>query len=223
MVGERLILSPDIEAEVVGVVEAVHHWGQHQEPDPQIYVVYPEWAVYFARFHVGVRVAPGLSLADDLRQAIWAVDPDGSVDEVITMRQRVADAVAEPRFYSALLVSFAAVSVLLAAGGIYGSLLYSVGQRRRELGVRMALGARGADVVRMVLREGMAHAAIGIAIGAAGALAMGRVLQSLVFGITTTDPLTYAVVAAILAAGVAGGLCRPGSARGPQRPAGEPA
>jgi len=117
---------------------------------------------------------------------------------MLTMRQRVADSVAEPRFYSVLFVVFGVVALSLAAGGIYGSLLYAVGQRRRELGVRMALGARGADILRLVLRQGLGQVLAGLVIGTATALAATRLLQSMVYGIATTDPVTYVAVAGLL-------------------------
>jgi ABC-type antimicrobial peptide transport system permease subunit len=93
---------------------------------------------------------------------------------------------------------FAAVALLLACGGIYGSMLYSVGQRRREMGIRLALGANGSDVVRLVLRQGLALTVAGVVLGTVSALALSGVMEQLVWGVEPTDPLTFAVVAVLL-------------------------
>ena len=140
------------------------------------------------------------SLSAVLRQAVWSIDPDLPVNPPETMNARIARSITAPRFYSILLSAFAAVAFLLAAGGIYGSMLYSVGQRHRELGIRLALGARGLDLVRMVVGKGMLLTGLGIGLGLVGAFGLARLLDSFVFGITTTDPLTFAAVSLLLAA-----------------------
>jgi len=118
---------------------------------------------------------------------------------VETMDQIVSSSVAEPRFQALLLGSFGALGLLLAMGGIYGVISYGVTQRTREIGVRMALGAQPGNVLRMVIREGMLLAGAGIIAGIAGALALGRVLQSFLFEIKPTDPTTFVGVAFALA------------------------
>jgi putative ABC transport system permease protein len=116
-----------------------------------------------------------------------------------TMEQRVADSLAQPRVSVTLLTVFAAVALALAAVGIYGVVSYAVTQRTREIGIRMALGARQGDVLRLVVRQGMLPAVAGVALGLAGALAATRAMASLLYGVGAADPLTFAVVALFLA------------------------
>src|SRR5437773_7313070 len=114
------------------------------------------------------------------------------------MRDVLRESVAEPRFRAQLVVAFAAIAVILAAVGIYGLISYSVVQRTREIGIRMALGAQARQVVLPVLRQGLVHALAGIATGLAGAAVAARVLSTFLFGIQPTDPVTYAAVSALL-------------------------
>src|SRR5262249_53422151 len=127
------------------------------------------------------------------------LDPTLPVSQVRTMDEWVSNNAAQPRLNAVLLAVFAAVAMLIAAIGIYGVLAYSVNQRTREIGLRMALGAPRAGGLRLIVREGMPVGAIGIAAGLAGALAFSRVLSTLVFGVEVRDPLTYGAVAAMLA------------------------
>ena len=120
------------------------------------------------------------------------------VSTVRTEEEWVSGSAAQPRLNAVLLGVFAAVALIVAAIGVYGVLAYSVTQRTREIGLRMALGAQRSGVLRLVVREGMIVGAIGIAFGAVGALALGQVLANLVFGVPVRDPMTFAVVAGIL-------------------------
>lgn len=133
-----------------------------------------------------------------VERQIWAVDKDAPITHLKTMEQILSDRVAEPRFQALLLGSFGALGLILAMVGIYGVISYGVTQRTHEIGVRMALGAQRGDVLGMVIREGMLLAGVGVAIGIGGALAMGRVLPNLLFGITSVDPPTFVVVATVL-------------------------
>jgi putative ABC transport system permease protein len=198
-VGQSLHMD-DAELTIVGVVSDIRHWGLNENINNELYVPYAEFGGDSRRLHVMLRSRRNVAdIASALRDAVWSLDPNLPVDEIITMRQRVSTSVAAPRFYSMLLSVFAGVAILLAAGGIYGSILYSVGQRHRELGIRLALGARSNDVVRLIVRHGLALTALGIGLGLAGAYAVSRTLQSLVFGISTTDGTTFAAVSVFLA------------------------
>ena len=116
------------------------------------------------------------------------------------MVDRQAATVIGPRFYSTLLTAFAGVAMLLAGGGIYGTMLYSVGQRRKEFGIRLAVGARPGQILQLILTRGLGLTVIGLTVGLAGAVALSRVLDTMVFGISTTDIPTYGGVALALAA-----------------------
>lgn len=144
--------------------------------------------------------AAAASLAPLLRREIQSLDRDVVASHVATMEQALADSVAQPRFRTFLLAAFAAAAVLLAAIGIYGVIAYSVAQRTHEIGVRMALGARRSDVLRLVVGQGANLALAGIGLGLAGALALTRVLASLLFAVSATDPLIFAIVSLLLGA-----------------------
>jgi putative ABC transport system permease protein len=142
-------------------------------------------------------LAPG-ALESSLRAAVSRLDPSLVLYDVRTLEQMLAGSVAGPRFQAILTGGFAAAALLLAAVGIYGVMAWSVTQRRRELGIRLALGARRDQVLSLVLSEGLRLAGAGIALGTLGALASARVLESLLYGISGRDALTYAGVAALL-------------------------
>jgi putative ABC transport system permease protein len=120
--------------------------------------------------------------------------------DVQSLERIVSESVARPRFYMLLLTSFAAVALVLSAVGIYGVIAYLVTMRTRELGIRIALGASHADVLRLVMGEGVRVTLVGLAIGIAGALLLSRLLATLLFGVAPTDPLTFALVALTLGA-----------------------
>jgi putative ABC transport system permease protein len=138
------------------------------------------------------------SLAPVIKNTVWAMDRNLAISEVLTMDGVVADANAEPRFEMLLLGAFAGVALILAAVGIYGVMSYSVSRRTREIGVRVSLGASRGDVLLLVVRQGMALALIGSAVGIAGALMMSRLMTNLLYGIKPTDPLTFMGVAILL-------------------------
>jgi len=132
--------------------------------------------------------------------AVHEVDPEIPVRDVLSMDELVANSVTSERFNMLLLGSFAALALLLAAVGIYSVLSYSVKRSMREIGIRLALGARLGDVLRMVVLEGMKPTLLGVAIGTAAALVLGRVLSRLIFEVRPTDPVTFLAVAALVAA-----------------------
>jgi ABC-type antimicrobial peptide transport system permease subunit len=127
------------------------------------------------------------------------MDRELPLDDIHTMEDLVGRSIAGRRFTMVLLASFAAVALVLAAIGVYGVLAYVVSQRTQEIGVRLAIGATPADVARLFLREGVTLALVGLVCGLVGAVAAARALTTLVFGVTTTDPVTFGVVAAALA------------------------
>jgi ABC-type antimicrobial peptide transport system permease subunit len=139
-----------------------------------------------------------LALADGLRQAVRSVDPNVPVAEVQTMQQVTSRALAGPRFAAFLLGVFALVALTLAAVGTYATISLLVSERSNEIGIRLALGAERRTILASVVREGFSYAIGGIAIGVAGALLIARVLETLLYGVTTSDPITFAVVPIVL-------------------------
>ena len=184
---------------VVGVVGTVAQEGLTAKPYAQLYrpIAQGESRAVW----VSMRTAGDpLAAAAGARQALKAVDPDLPLNDLRTMEQRIAETVAQPRVSVALLGVFAAVALALAAIGIYGVVSYGVAQRTREIGIRMALGAKPADVLRLVIRQGMTPVAAGVALGIVGAFAATRAMATLLYGVSATDPMTFAVVAVFLAA-----------------------
>jgi putative ABC transport system permease protein len=131
---------------------------------------------------------------------VWSIDPDSVVGEVRTMQHVVSDSVGRQRFQMRLIAGFAASALLLACIGIYGVLSWSVSRRRNEIGIRMALGAHASDVHRLVMAQALRPVLFGLVAGVAAALALGRVLSSVLFGVSAHDPLTIAAVVAVLGA-----------------------
>jgi len=184
---------------VVGVVGDVRQDGAVSPAYPQIYVPFAQMSG--RSMVVALRTAQQpLTLVPSLKQALAAVDPNLALSRVTTMEQRLASTLARPRVNALLLAAFAATALVLAALGIYGVIAYSVVQRTRELGIRVALGARAEDVLTMVMRQGLTPVLIGLAIGLAVAAVGSRVLRSLLYGVAMTDLATYGMVAAFLAA-----------------------
>ena len=144
-----------------------------------------------------------------VRDAIWRVDKDQPVGAVLTMDEQLSNSLTRRRFSVTLLSAFGVVAASLAAIGLYGVLAFIVAQRRREIGVRMALGAQARDVIPDVLGEGLRLALVGVAVGIGLALAATRLLRSLLFGTSPTDTLTFAAVATLLVAIAAGASLSP--------------
>jgi putative ABC transport system permease protein len=200
-VGKRLVIDDAKPPyQIIGIVGDIHHAGLEQEVYPEYYLSSlqaPERQV-----NLIVRAAPGIdpaSLQPSVRQAIKQLDGEQIIWESKTMRQLLAESVSARRFNMLLLGTFAGLALLLAAVGIYGVMSYSVTQRTHELGIRMALGAQTRDVLRLVVRQGMTLALIGVAVGLLAAIAVTRVMASLLYGVTPTDALTFIAVAVLLA------------------------
>jgi putative ABC transport system permease protein len=185
--------------EIVGVARDVRHEGLEKEPQPEMYV--PDRQSPEREMNLVVRAAVDpASLAAAVRGAVSAIDPDQPVVDIKPMSRLLADSVAKPRFNYLLLTFFAAVALILTITGVYGVMSYAVARRTREMGIRLALGARGQDVLKLVIGQGMKPVIAGVALGLAGAYALTRVMATLLFGVSATDPSVFLGVAALLAA-----------------------
>ncbi|HWS87818.1 MAG TPA: ABC transporter permease [Pyrinomonadaceae bacterium] len=182
---------------VVGVVRDVKQYGLDREDVMQMYLPEAQYPTSFMALVVRSKTDPS-ALTAAVRREVAAADKELAVFNVATMDQLLADSVALRRFSMLLLGVFAAVAVALAGVGIYGVISYTVAQRTREIGVRIALGARPRDVLRLVLGRGLGLAGLGIALGLAGGLAVTQVISSLLYGVGARDPLTFAAVAGLL-------------------------
>ena len=188
---------------IVGVVGNVKYAGLEAEEMPTMYVPYttPGWVSWSRSMYLVVRTAgEPLGLASALRQQVRELDQDLPVVGLRAMEQVIHESVTEPRFRTSLLGLFAAVALLLAAIGIYGVISYAVTERTHEIGIRMALGAQTSNVLRLVIVQGMKLALVGVAIGLAASLALTRLMKSLLFDVSPTDPLTFAAIAVLLIA-----------------------
>jgi putative ABC transport system permease protein len=196
-IGQKLNLCWTVEnpAEIVGVVADTRQTELQAAPRPTIFVNNVQAPMYFAQLVVRAAGDP-LQISRSVQSAIHRVDPDQAVTHVQTMEAVFSESVAQPRLQLVLLAVFGGIAGLLAAVGIYGVIAYSAARRTREIGIRLALGAVPNDVRRLLLREGMVLGVTGISLGLAGALALTRVLRSLLFETTPTDPATLAMVVA---------------------------
>jgi putative ABC transport system permease protein len=185
--------------EIIGVVGDVHHTGPLHEAPPQVYEPYFENPTVSLTMIVQSEM-PGPALAAAVRSAVQSIDKDQPIDRVMPMSQLLSDSIAEPRFYTLLLTTFAVIAFTLAAIGIYGVMSYAVTQRTHEIGVRLALGARAQDVLRLVVKSGISLALVGVGIGLVAAFALTRLMAKLLFGVTPTDGVTFAAVSALLIA-----------------------
>jgi putative ABC transport system permease protein len=200
--GKRIRWARDPEIHwitIVGVVGDVKHFGLDLPEQPALYSPYTQinpwkrWMAIAAR----TQSSPE-SMTQAVKQQIWKVDSQLPITEVKTMDEVSAASFAARRFNMLLLAIFAGLALVLAAVGIYGVMSYSVTQRTQEIGIRMALGARATDVLKLIIRNGMALTLLGVVIGVAGALALTRLLTSLLFGVTPTDKPTFIAVSALL-------------------------
>jgi predicted permease len=186
--------------EVIGIVKDVRQNDLIAPPKMQMYFTYRQVENIAANALVVRTTIEPMSLAGSVRNAIWSVDKDQTVADIDTMDHIVAAAVARQRFSMVLLGVFAALALLLASVGIYGVMSYSVTQRTREIGIRMALGARRADVLQMTVRQGLKLVGAGMILGLGAAFLLTRVMATLLYGISATDPMTFIGISVVLLA-----------------------
>jgi len=207
--GKRLKQSPESPSlEIVGIVRHVEHYNLDGQTSvqPQFYTDFNQTplqtlpnSVGYINLLVRTEVEP-LSLASAVRAQVAALNKDQAVSGVRTMEQIVAQSVAARRFSMLLLTVFAVVALALASLGIYGLMSYAVAQRTREIGVRMALGAEVSDVLKLVIGQGMKLVFVGVALGLVASVALTRTMKTLLFGVSATDPVTFAAIALLLTA-----------------------
>jgi putative ABC transport system permease protein len=199
--GKFIIQGPDPteKMQIVGVVGNVRHRRLESMPNPEVYL--PLGRDAWPSMFVAVRTsaASPLSLLPAVQGAVWSVDKNVALADVRTMDDMIANSMASRRFTMLLLTSFAGVALVLAAIGLFGVMSYSVVQRGREIGVRMALGARRIDIFSLIVREGMWLTALGLGIGVVASFGMTRLIANLLFGISATDLSTFAGLSALLA------------------------
>ena len=198
-IGKRLVIGSDKTAsEIVGVVGDVRHSGLDAEFKPEIYGNYLQTVRPIYTLVVRTQSDPA-SMVATVRNQVQSIDKDQPIYSVKTMKELRSEALAELRFNTLMLTLFATIALLLAAVGIYGVISYSTARRTHEIGIRMALGAQPLNVLRLVLGQGMTLALLGIVIGLAASFGLTRVLTTLLYSVSPTDPLTFVFVSILLA------------------------
>ena len=185
---------------VIGVVKDVRQNDFIAEPKMQMYFSYKQVGQLVANALIVRTSVDPLSLAMPVRNAIWSVDKDQPVANIDSMQNIVADAVARQRFSMLLLAIFAGLALVLAAVGIYGVMSYTVAQQTREIGIRIALGAKRGDVLKMTVKQAIKLVGLGLAIGLPSAFILTRVMSTLLFGISATDPITFLGISLVVLA-----------------------
>jgi len=202
--GKHIALSSDQTSKqrwrtVVGVVRDVSQYALDQKPPMQMYLAHAQFPTAFNTIVVKTETDP-LSLTNAVRGEIRAVDKDQAAFQVTTLEQLLGQSILIRRFFMGLLFVFAGVALVLASVGIYGVMSYVAAQRTREIGIRMALGAQTFDVLKLIIGSGMVLTLAGVAGGVLAAIALTRLLEGLLFGVTATDRMTFVTVSAGLAA-----------------------
>lgn len=201
-VGRRINTGNEREprwSQIVGVVGDVKYNGVAEDVQPAIYQPVAQQPTWGGALLIKTDAADPLSLTAAVRDEVRKLDPNLPLTKVSTMDQRLSKAVSQPKFRTALIALFAVLALTLACVGIYGVISYSVSQRTHEIGIRMALGAQQGDVLRMVIRQGVALAAIGVALGLGASLALTRLMTALLFGVKPIDPPIFLGTAILLA------------------------
>jgi putative ABC transport system permease protein len=209
-IGKRMTLDfvPDERPrEIIAVVGDTRSSRMQKEPSPTMYVPHvqqtarwmgPQFADRAGMYFLLRTAGDPLALVETVKRAVAEVDPSRPAANFRTIEQNLNQQTQFLRLYILLLGIFGAIAAVLAAIGIYGVMAYSVAERTREIGIRMALGARSGDVVQMVLRQALLMVGLGVTLGLAGSFALTRVIKSALYGVTATDPATYAGISAVL-------------------------
>jgi putative ABC transport system permease protein len=199
-IGATLMIGEN-ESTVVGIVGNVRHGGLGLDVEPMIHLPhsrYPSQGLGYALSFVVRTVGDPLQLLPRLRQAVWSVDPDVPITRVNTMESLVAESSSDERYRTLLMMVFAIAAVIVATGGVFSVTAQGVERQTRDLGIRIALGARAERLLGMVLKGSLITAAVGTASGLLVALWATRVLSRFLFGVESSDPLTYGLVGALL-------------------------
>jgi putative ABC transport system permease protein len=183
---------------VIGMVKDVRQFELVIEPKPQMYLPFTQANFFEPRALVVKTNLQPLSLAATVRKTVWDIDKDQPVSDITSMDHIVSESVARQRFSMLLLGVFATLALVLAAVGIYGVMSYSIAQRTHEIGIRMALGAQRKDVLKLTIGQGLKLVLIGVAIGLGAAFILTRVMASLLFGVSATDPITFVAISLVL-------------------------
>ena len=197
--GRKVENGHDPPMEVVGITPDIRSTSLEKDPVSIMYIPYWQRPQPVGSLLVRTAMEP-TGMAAALRRLVWDADAEVPIREMRTLEQVMAESVAGRRFQVLLIGLFAAAALSLAAIGTYGVVAYAIGRRRAEMGIRMALGANREDVLRLVLLQGMAPVAVGLAAGALGALALGKYVASMLFDVSPRDPLAFAAAAAVLLA-----------------------
>jgi putative ABC transport system permease protein len=199
-IGKRITLGPPEDKEpwytIVGVVGAVRNESLNLTRRKTVYQPHAQYST--DDMSLAIRARNPENLAPAIQRHVKAMNPDLPIINMRTMNEVVSRSVWQPRLYAILFGVFAAVALALASVGLYGVMAYSVSERSREIGIRMALGAQRRDVLKLVVAQGMTLTLVGIGVGLAAALALTRLMRSLLFEVSVTDPLTFAGLAALL-------------------------
>jgi putative ABC transport system permease protein len=200
VVGKRLNLNnPEkpVWREIIGVAADVKQFGLNRASPVALYLHQDQSPSGFVTLAARTSGDP-IRLVGEIRSQVWALDKDLAVSNVATMNQVIASTVTTPRITLFLIAAFAIAALLLAAVGLYGVVSYTAAQRTSEIGIRMALGAAQRDVLKMIVGQGMMLAVVGVVIGLAAAVALTRLMSSLLFGISATDPIIFAAISVVL-------------------------
>jgi putative ABC transport system permease protein len=183
--------------EIIGIVADIHQGNLNEEPGPGLYLPYSQEIMPWQTLVIRTKTDP-LSVVPDIRRKVFELDPQQPLANITTLEELINTSTAEPRFRAFLLGGFAGIALLLSAVGIYGVMAYIVSSRTREIGIRMALGADPGDMLGLIFVQSMTLTLIGVLLGLAAAYVVTRVMNSLLFGVTSTDPFTFAGVTLLL-------------------------